>query len=544
MTRPISSGAPAARPRAPARQGAHPSVSRPFPNPPGGPQAGGSAPLRILLPALAVALCAALLAPAAQAEPRFEDRSATIPEHVYTGDWEHFVGGGAAVFDCNGDALPEIVAAGGTSPMLLLRNEGGFAFTPAPFPEITDSTGAYPLDVNGDGALDLFVLRVGTDRLLLGDGACGFTEATGQYAIPQEDRWSTAFTAWWEGDGAPTLAIGHYVDRTDPSGPFEACDGNVILRPSPSGYVSEPLEPGFCALSILAARDARGRLGLRLSNDRHYYVRGGYEQMWDIAEGRFLTEEDGWPTVSLWGMGIASRDLDGDGRDEVMLTSMGDQLLQLAGPDGAYRAAPFSIGTYAQRPYLGDDGRPSTGWHAEWGDVDNDGRDDLFIAKGNVDQMPTNAIHDPNNLLMQGADGTFAEAGLAAGIATTDRSRGAALSDLDGDGRLDLVVINRRAPMELYRNVTESTGHWLALDLSQSGGNSRAIGAQIVVETADGQRHTRQLTIGGGHAGGEAGPLHFGLGAAEAARVSVTWPDGTVTTAEAPADRPLRLQHP
>ena len=64
---------------------------------------------------------------------------------------------------------------------------------------------------------------------------------------------------------------------------------------------------------------------------------------------------------------------------------------------------------------VGDDGRPSTGWHAEFGDVDNDGRLDLFIAKGNVDQMPSNALHDPNNLLMQTTDGTFIETAAAAG---------------------------------------------------------------------------------------------------------------------------------
>ncbi|MGY9052041.1 MAG: FG-GAP repeat domain-containing protein, partial [Rhodobacterales bacterium] len=193
-----------------------------------------------------------------------------------------------------------------------------------------------------------------------------------------------------------------------------------------------------------------GTMRLRISNDRQYYVRDGYEQMWDIAEGRFLDESDGWNRFSIWGMGIASRDITGDGRDEVVLTSMGDQLLQIAASDGTYSNAPFSKGTYAHRPYVGDDGRPSTGWHAQFGDVDNDGRPDLFISKGNVDQMPSNAIKDPNNLLMQGPDGTFVEAGLAAGIASMERGRGAAIADFDLDGRLDILVLNRRGDLPQY----------------------------------------------------------------------------------------------
>jgi enediyne biosynthesis protein E4 len=127
------------------------------------------------------------------------------------------------------------------------------------------------------------------------------------------------------------MAVGNYVDRANPDGPFQVCDANQILRPSPQGsYQSTALTPGFCPLSILAAKDARQRSTLRISNDRQYYVRGGYEQMWDIEDQRFLGPEDNWKQVSLWGMGIASRDLTGDGRDEVMLTSMGDQLMQVA----------------------------------------------------------------------------------------------------------------------------------------------------------------------------------------------------------------------
>jgi len=480
------------------------------------------------------ALC--LLASPSFAAPVFEDHSAALGSHSYTGGWEHFVGGGVAVFDCNDDQRPDIFAAGGESPAALWQNDGDFAFTPAAFPEILETTGAYPLDINGDSDLDLFVMRVGPNQVLRGDGDCTFTDVTTEWGIPAGDAWTTSFTAWWDGD-RPTMAVGNYVDRADPEGPFGTCDTNTLLAPQAQGYEETVLEPGFCALSMLAARDASGQRRLRISNDRHYYLSAGQEQMWDIIAGRFLTPEDGWPKQMLWGMGIASRDITGDGRDEVVLTSMGDQLMQLAQTDGSYSAAPFSIGTYAQRPHTGEDGRPSTGWHAQFADVNNDGRADLFIAKGNVDQMPGLAMADPNNLLMQNADGTFTEAASAAGIATTERSRGAALADFDGDGRLDLLVANRRASIELYRNVTPDVGHWIALDLASDSPNTQAIGAVVVV---NGQ--TQQVTVGGGHASGQAGPLHFGLGDATQAQVQVTWPDGHVVDYALPADRRQTLR--
>ena len=471
------------------------------------------------------------------ADPVFEDRSTGLPAHIYGGGWEHFVGGGVAVFDCNGDTRPDLFAAGGANPAQLMINMGDFSFAQGPAPELLGVTGAYPLDVDADGAMDLFVLRVGQNQLLMGQGDCRFTVSD---ALPVDDAWSTAFTAWWQDDARPVMAVGNYVDRADPEGPFGACDDNIILRPVATGYQGTPLTPGFCPLSMLAANDARGRPTLRISNDRHYYVREGYEQMWDIAEQRYLGPDDGWQNVSLWGMGIASRDLTGDGRDEVMLTSMGDQLMQLAQDNGTYAAAPFTIGTYAQRPHTGDDGRPSTGWHAEFADVDNDGRADLFIAKGNVDQMPGLAIQDPNNLLIQNVDGTFRETAASAGVATKDRARGASLADFDGDGRLDLVVVNRRARMELYRNVTPDTGNWLAVALTQPGGNVNAVGATVVVQTGD-LRQSQQISVGGGHAGGKALPLHFGLGATKDAVITVRWPDGQQSTYRSDANQVLRL---
>ncbi|MEM9523791.1 MAG: VCBS repeat-containing protein, partial [Pseudomonadota bacterium] len=387
---------------------------------------------------LSLALLAATCAQAAP--PAFRDRRDALPgRHSYTGGWEHFVGGGGAIFDCNGDALPDIFAAGGDAAAQLFINRssigGDLAFEAADAPSMTGVTGAYPLDINGDAHPDLVVLRTGPDQILRGEGNCAFSLP--EWAPEFGDHWSTAFSATWEpGADWPTLAFGHYVDRNDPDGPFEACDANHLYRFGAKGY-GRPhlLKPGYCALSILFSDwRRRGRADLRISNDRHYYVRGGSEQMWFMPEPRPLTAADGWEAISIWGMGIASEDIDGDTRPDVVLTSMGDQLMMIQDAEGRYEMAPYAIGAFAQRPHIGDDGRPSTGWHAEFADVDNDGRSDLFIAKGNVDQMPSNAMRDPNNLLMRRADGTFSEAGAFSWLWTMGRSRGGGLSDFNLDG--------------------------------------------------------------------------------------------------------------
>ena len=514
--------------------------------------------------------------------PRFvEEASAAGLEHRYDGPWEHFVGGGVAAFDCNGDRRPDLYLAGGAEPAALYVNDGD-AGGPLSFARrastVTDSRGvigAYPLDIDDDGHLDLVVLRVGANRLLRGGPDCAFELADARWGFDGGREWTTAFSATFErGRRYPTLAFGNYVDRTAPGSPWGTCADNVLHRPAGDGdgdggtddreiagprYDAPlPLSPGHCALSMLFTDWNRsGEEALRITNDRHYH-RGGEEQLWRLGGARYprlYARADGWAALAIWGMGIAEGDLDADGYPEYALTSMGDTKLQTldlaqAIEEGrpAYEDVAWSRGATAHRPYVGDDTKPSTGWHAEFDDVNNDARLDLFIAKGNVENMGDFAAVDPDNLLLGTHDGRFSEQGMSAGIALPRRGRGAAVLDLNADGMLDLVVVNRAAPPSLFRQLGSVSagapharttaapaprdrpplrpgGNYLAVELRQPPPNRHALGARLSVRTGN-HVQTRRVQIGGGHASGALGFVHVGLGVAERATLRVQWPDG------------------
>jgi hypothetical protein len=350
------------------------------------------------------------------------------------------------------------------------------------------------------------------------------------------DLWTAAFSATWEGGAAfPTLAFGNFLELDGNDQPTGDCSDHEFVRPGGSSYQAAiSLSPGFCTLSILFSDwDRTGTRDLRMANDRHYY-RDGQEQLWHVVPGevpRPYTEDEGWQPMRIWGMGIASQDVTGDGLPEVFLTSQGDNKLQTLGTDPtapSYTDIALQAGATATRPFTGDVAMPSTAWHPEFEDVNNDGFMDLYISKGNVDTMVGYAAADPNNLLLGSPDGTYTEAAASAGLINMGRTRGAALADFNLDGLLDIVEVNRRENVTLWRNVGDASemGNWLSVRLEQPGFNRDAIGSWIEVE-AGGRTVTRELTVGGGHAGGQLGWVHFGLGNAREARLRVAWPDGT-----------------
>lgn len=476
-----------------------------------------------------------------------EETQASGIDATYSGEWEYMVGGGTAVFDCDGDEFPDVYIAGGEKAAKLFRNiskrSAALRFESVISGlEVDKVLGAYPINVDGDDHLDLVLLRQGENLVMRGLGGCHFQRANEAWGFDGGEAWSAAMAATWEkGANWPTVAIGNYINREEEISPWGSCTDNWLHRPATPEAQSfaKPvaLKPSFCPLSMMFSDWNRsGSPSLRVTNDRQYYE-GGREQMWRVEPGKppsFYEEKEGWPYLRIWGMGIASADLDFDGYPEYALTSMADNKLQTLGEIKAgtvvkptFKDVAYAKGVTAHRPYMGDDLRPSTAWHIQFEDVNNDGRVDLFIAKGNVAEMQDFAMKDPNNLLLQQEDGRFIEQGEKAGVASVEQSRGGALADFNMDGLVDLLVVNRGSPAQIWRNTTPEPGHWLSLKVQQNTSNRDAIGAWIEIQRGD-KIMSRELTIGGGHASGQLTWWHFGLGGATEAKVRVRWPDGSI----------------
>ena len=480
--------------------------------------------------------------------PVFVDETAAAGvNHVFGGGSDYFEGGGVAAFDCNGDQLPELYFAGGENPASFFENTsargGGLRFTEIESTglELESVSGAYPIDLDSDSVVDLAVLRLGENVMFRGLGDCRFERANERWGIAGGSEWTTGFSATWEaGSDLPTLAFANYLKLTDLTNETDLCSENVLIKPGDVGYAAPvALEPGWCSLSVLFSDwDRNGQADLRVTNDRQYN-RDGEELLWRVfgEEPVAYTREEGWQLVRIWGMGIASHDVTGDGYPEVYLTSQGDNRLQTLadGPDRPeYTDIAIRRGVTAHRPYVGDNTLPSTAWHPEFQDVNNDGFIDLYVSKGNVDAMPDFTSDDPNNLFIGQPDGTFVEGGVEAGIVHSGRTRGSAVVDLNGDGLLDLVEVNRVENVRVWRSIGSGTtespeqmGNWIEVSLQQNGPNPMAVGSWIEVRVGD-HEMAREVTIGGGHASGSLVPAHFGIGPSDEAEVRVVWPDGEV----------------
>ena len=397
--------------------------------------------------------------------------------------------------------------------------------------------------------MDLFVLRVGGNLLLKGGPDCTFTIDNREWNFDGDSGWTTSFAAEWE-PGQKDERPGDRPLRRPRRArlPWGTCQDNSLYRPQPGDRpdysVRTPLAPGFCALSMLSAKDwnKSGVPSLRVSNDRQYY-RGGEEQMWRVEPGkppRLYNRADGWRHLSIYGMGIAEGDIDGSAYPQYFLTSMGDEKLQQLDPEEAgrgeapvYRDIAGEVGVTAHIPYTGGDKRPSTAWHAEFADFNNDSLSDIFVSKGNLEQMPDFAAYDPSNLLIGQWSGKYAEAG--AEVGNRERRQGPRRADRRFQPRW-----HARHPADQPRlerlAVPQPRGQerrWAAdpdgrLDRDQAR-RAQPQPRRGRGEDFDQDRNARPDPRRRGRRRrrlGTFGWIHVGLGTAERAEIRVQWPDG------------------
>ena len=498
-------------------------------------------------------------------ETRLDDRP-MLPE---------IVAGGGAAADFDGDGRLDIylVQATGSGGNRLFRNLGDLRFED--LSAVSGSAdgdrfgmGATTGDFDGDGDLDLYVSNLGRDTLLRNDGGARFVDVT--EAAGLGDRGLSASATFFDGDGDGDLDlfVTRYVDWSpdteidcrQPSGKADYCAPSHYDRPTSDLLYRNDGDGTFTDVSIQSGiagsmgtglgvafldADGDGRQDLFVANDGmpdHLWLNQGGLRFEEIAVRAGCDRDISGAAKA--GMGVAIEDVDDDDDWDVLVCNLGGETDSLhLNEGGRFVDGPAREG-------LGAATRRFTRFGLGLVDFDRDGRLDLFAANGRVGVG--DRVHDPSDpyaepdLLLRGDEkGRYRlvkEPGVDLEIPRT--SRGAIFGDFDDDGAMDVVVIDREAPVRLLRNVVPDGGNWLVLDVRDVNG-APAIGAEASVDL-EGRTIRRIVRSDGSYLSSRDPRIHFGVGALNTVpRVRVQWPDGTEKVLEdQPSGRIVRLDHP
>ena len=475
------------------------------------------------------------------------------------------LGSGCAFLDYDGDGWQDVLLVNGMdwaghkkqrSTLKLYRNNRNGTFT-----DVTKAAGLdtemYGMgvavgDYNNDGFPDVLITCVGQNRLFQNTGRGTFVDVTRKSGLFGRQAFSTSATWFdYDRDGLLDLFVCNYVNWSPEHDVFCSLDGKQKSYCTPEAYRGETcwlfrnrgdgtFEDATAASGVFDASskslgvalldfDQDGWPDLLVANDTqpnklYKNLRNG--KFKDVAvEAGIAFSPDGKARA---GMGVAIGDFENAGRAGIAITNFDNEMVGVyrAGKMGGYEEISLASG-------IGAASKTTLGFGCAFLDVDLDGRLDLAVANGHIDETVRNirgnvGYAQAPQLFVNSGAGKFRDVAAEAGndFAKAKVGRGLAFADFDRDGDLDLLMTTNNGPAYLYRN-DQSAGHRaVRFHLQGTKSNRDAIGATVRLYSGS-ETQARTVQGGSSYLSQSELPVTFGLGGRDRMeRVVVDWPSG------------------